>query len=174
MRWAYAAAGPAGLLLCGTASGQATAPAQQSFQVSADVVQGCVVATAGPSLWGTIDLGNVSGVASGTATAALVTPEGAGIQINCTPGTAASVAADLGRFASGGTRRLSLAGDPTHTIPYRLYVNGGATEWTTQSISLTFGANLSRLTLPVIGTATLSGSQKAGVYADTVHVTVSW
>lgn len=152
----------------------AGSPVQQSFQVTADIVAGCSVTTAGSGQWGTIDLGTVSGVAAGSASAALVSPGGAGLQIDCTPGTSATISADTGAHASGGIRRLALTSDTTQAIPYRLYVNNGTTEWTTQALPLAFGAGTSRISLPVIGTATLPGSQRAGSYSDTVRVTLAW
>lgn len=154
-------------------SAHAASPAQQSFQVSADIVAGCSVATSGSSQWGSIDLGTVTGIQSGTVSAALVSTGGAGLQIDCTPGTAVSVSADTGSNPNGGVRRLALTGNAARTIPYRLYVNG-ATEWTTQSIPVVFGTGVSRVTLPVTGTATLAGSQTAGAYSDTVRVTLAW
>lgn len=156
-----------------SAGTMAASPVQQSFQVSADVVTGCSVATSGSSQWGSIDLGTVSGIASGTVSASLVSSGGAGLQIDCTPGTTVNVTADAGSNANGGLRRLTLAGDGSRTIAYRLYVNG-TTEWTTQSIPVVFVGGTSRVGLPVSATATLPGSQKAGAYSDTVRVTLAW
>ena len=55
-----------------------------------------------------------------------------------------------------------------------LFAGGSATPWTTQSIALSFASGTTRRTLPSRGVATLSGAMAAGVYSDTVRITLSW
>ncbi|MBA2934769.1 spore coat protein U domain-containing protein [Sphingomonas sp. CGMCC 1.13654] len=168
----------AALVLAGAVAGgcgatSATAETSKAFQVSAVVANGCSVTTSGgASNWGSIDLGTVSGVTSGTVQASLLSNGTAGIQIDCTPGMTASVSADTGlNPTSGGVRQL-VSG--TSKVPYLLYANGSNTAWTTNAIALSFPVGTSHLSMPVVAKATLSGATKAGAYADTVRVTLSW
>jgi spore coat protein U-like protein len=150
----------------------ATAETSKSFQVSAVIANGCAVSTSGGGSWGSIDLGTVAGVSTGTVQANLVSSGNAGIQLDCTPGMTVNVTADTGLTPNGsGVRQLASG---TNTVPYLLYVNGSNTPWTSQAIPLTFATGTSHLALPVTAKATLSGAQKAGAYADTVRVTFTW
>ncbi|TVV72249.1 spore coat U domain-containing protein [Sphingomonas solaris] len=159
---------------CAGLAGPAAAVTSQSFQVGATVVQGCVVATSGAGRWGSIDFGTVSGVAQGTMDADLLSGGAGGISIECTPGIAVSMSADAGDHAAGGVRRLATASGPGVPIPYQLFLDGGATAWTTQAVALPFAAGVSKRVVAVRGRATLVRPMAAGVYADTVRVTLSW
>ena len=168
----------AALMLAGAVAGgcgatPATAATLKAFQVSAVVANGCSVTTSGGAgSWGSIDLGTVPGITSGTVQASLLSNGIAGIQIDCTPGMTASVSADTGlNPGSGGVRQLASG---TSTVPYSLYANGSNTPWTTNAIALSFPVGTSHLSVPVVAKATLSGATKAGAYADTVRVTLSW
>ncbi|MFZ2997614.1 spore coat protein U domain-containing protein [Sphingobium sp.] len=152
----------------------ALAETTKAFQVSADIVQGCIVATNSNGQWGSIDLGTVSGVARGTVTADLLSGGVAGIQIDCTPNMSATISADNGVRGVAGVRALGLNGSSVSTIPYQLFADGSATPWTTQSIALVFGSGATRRVLPIRGVATLSGAMAAGAYSDTVRITLSW
>lgn len=154
--------------------GGALAETSKSFQVAADIVKGCIVSTNGAGQWGQIDLGTVSGIATGTVSANLLSASVAGIQIECTPNMTATISADTGNHAVGGVRQMGLNGTSSALIPYQLYADGSSTPWTTQSLSLNFLAGATRRALPVRGTATLSGAMAAGSYTDTVRITLSW
>jgi spore coat protein U-like protein len=168
----------AALMLAGAVAGgcgatSATAETLKSFQVSAVVANGCSVTTSGgASSWGSIDLGTVSGITNGTVQAGLLANGTAGIQIDCTPGMTASVTADTGlNPSSGGVRQLASG---TSKVPYQLYANGSNTPWTTNAIALSFPVGTSHMSVPVVAKATLAGATKAGAYADTVRVTLTW
>ena len=152
----------------------AAAETTKNFTVGAVIGNGCAVATSGSGgSWGSIDLGTVTGIAAQTATGSLVSNGLSGLQLDCTPGLTVSVTADQGQQASGGVRQLANA-SATSAIPYALYANGGLTPWTTQAVSLSFASGMSHQSLPIKAIATLSGPTRAGVYADTVQVTVTW
>jgi spore coat protein U-like protein len=155
---------------CGVTS--AAAETLKSFQVSAVVANGCAVTTSGGSSWGSIDLGTVSGVATGTVQASLLQNGNAGIQFDCTPGMTASVSADTGLNPTSGGVRQMISG--TSAVPYLLFANGSNTPWTSNAIALSFPVGTSHLSVPVVAKATLSGTRRAGAYADTVRVTLSW
>lgn len=151
----------------------AHAETTKSFQVSADIAKGCIVAVNAAGQWGKIDFGTVSGVAQGTVDADLLSGAVGGIQIDCTPNTTAYVTVDNGDHAAGGVRRLGL-GATAFAIPYQLYADGSSTPWTSQSIAVSFPVGVSRKVLPVRGRATLTRPMAAGAYTDTVRVTLTW
>lgn len=151
----------------------ARAETTKSFQVSADIVKGCIVAANGAGQWGKIDFGTVSGVAQGTVDADLLSGAASGIQIDCTPNTTASVTVDNGDHAANGSRQLALGANGPQ-IPYQLFANGSNTPWTTQPVALSFPVGVSRRVLPIRGRATLTRPMVAGAYTDTVRVTLTW
>jgi spore coat protein U-like protein len=161
----------AGALAGGLGATSATAETSKSFQVSAVIANGCAITSVSGSSWGNINLGTVQGVTTGTVQASLVSGGLAGLQIDCTPGMTANLSADTGLNGSGSQRQLA---NGTARIAYQLYANGSQTPWTSQSVALAFPVGTSRQLFPVVAKATLSGAMKAGAYADTVTVTVSW
>jgi spore coat protein U-like protein len=144
------------------------------MQVSATIVKGCTIAATGAGQWGSIDFGTVNGMAQGTTDASLISTAGAGIQLECTPGTTISVSADNGTHASNGVRRLGLNGGTTATVSYQLFADGSTTPWTTQALSIAFPVGTSKRSLPVLGRATFARPMTAGAYSDTVRVTITW
>lgn len=155
-------------------AGPARAETSKTFQVSADIVAGCMITLTSGGNWGRIDLGSQSGIASGTVQASLAAGAAAGLQIQCTPGTQLGVTADTGNQPIAGVRQMGIAGNATARIPYQLYADGSATPWTTQSIAIAFPIGTSLRALPIVAKATLGGSQRAGAYTDTVHITLAW
>lgn len=142
------------------------------FEVSARILPGCLVATDAGGRWGTIDMGQVSGVPGSIADATLVSSAGAGLSIECTPGLSVNVTADTGDHPAAGERRL-LRGGGTDTIAYRLFADGSATPWTGGPLPLSFATGGTRL-VPVRARATLTTSARAGTYTDTVRITLTW
>lgn len=171
--WRLVSGGAVALVSLAALSTPALAETTKSFQVSADIVKGCIVAVNAAGQWGKIDFGTVSGVAQGTVDADLLSGAVGGIQIDCTPNTTASITVDNGDHAASGMRQLGL-GTNGPTIPYQLFADGSSTPWTTQSIALSFSAGTSRRILPVRGRATLTRPMAAGAYTDTVRVTLTW
>lgn len=155
-------------------AGAAAAETQRSFQVSAAIVKGCVVAANGASQLGRIDFGTVAGTARGTQDAAMTNGAASGIAIECTPDTDVTVSADMGENASAGLRRMRLGAAGTDFVAYQLFADGSSTAWTTQTLPLRFATGATKRTLPIIGRAQLTGALAAGSYADTVRVTIAW
>ena len=143
----------------------------QSFQISARIVAGCVVAADAGGRWGAVDLGSVAGVAGTTASATLLSTAGAGISIECTPGLSAALTADGGDHPAGGARYLQRASG-AGTIRYQLFADNAATPWTNGTVPLAF-SGAARL-VPIRAVATLAAPAAAGVYSDTVRVTLTW
>lgn len=154
----------------------AAAETTKPFTVGATIAQGCAVTTnsSGGGTFGKIDLGTAAGFPGGSASGNLVSSSLSGLQLNCTPGVTASLTADQGNQAAGGTRHLVHASVTASVVPYQLYANNSPTPWTNQSVSLSFPAGVQSQTLPVRAVATLAALTRGGHYSDTVRVTVSW
>lgn len=143
------------------------------FAVGARIVAGCTVATDAAGSWGQIDLGTVPGVTGQTATAGIAADGVSGLVVTCTPGTAATLRADLGQNAAGGQRRLR-SGAAGSALPYALRVGDTAQPWGVQAYALTFLPGVARQTLPVSATVVLPAMTAAGLYTDTVRITLSF
>jgi spore coat protein U-like protein len=163
-----------GCMVLGLAAPPAGAETSKSFSVTAVIATGCSVVTDGAGHWGQINLGTVNGALGGTASASLLNSGLSDLRINCTPGTSVNVTADNGNHASGGTRRLEHTTQTGNFVSYTLYANGSQTPWTSQSIPLSFPVGTSQRLLPVSAQAIVPAATRAGAYADTVRVTVSW
>lgn len=164
------------LIACVAASAVAPAAAQDrraSFRVSAVVAAGCTVSSEAGGSWGRIDMGSIPGVGAGVASGSLVSGGVAGLVIGCTPETNASLTADAGENAASGQRRLRRTGGGA-TIPYQLRIGAAADAWNLQPVALAFPAGISRRTLPVSATTSLTGAVAAGTYSDTVRVTLTF
>lgn len=152
--------------------GAAEAQTREDFQVSAAIVAGCSVALDGGGAWGRIDLGTVAGTGTGAVEAAITSAGGAGLRLDCTPGTTASLSADAGEHGAGGTRRLAHGSGAT--VAYELFVDGDPAPWRDRAIPVSFPAGVRRRSVPIRARAILAGALPAGRYADTVRVTLTW
>ena len=166
-RWIHSAGGLA--LLIGSVS--AWGVTSTTFQVSASVVAGCVVSGTNTGVFGTLNFGTQSGVATSSVSASYV--QSTTITLACTPGTAVSMSINGGtNYAT--TRNLKISGN-TNTVPYYLYSN--ATHTTAipvnSAVALSY-SNANNITLPIYGLLTLPGPTRAGTYTDTLTVTLSW
>ncbi|MGK3124656.1 spore coat U domain-containing protein [Candidatus Pantoea formicae] len=166
-RWVHSAGGLA--LLIGSVS--AWGVTSTTFQVSASVVAGCVVSGTNTGVFGTLNFGTQSGVATSSVSASYV--QSTTINLACTPGTAVSMSINGGsNYAT--TRNLKISGN-TNTVPYYLYSN--ATHTTAipvnSAVALSY-SNANNITLPIYGLLTLPGPTRAGTYTDTLTVTLSW
>jgi len=142
-----------------------------TFQVTASIVAGCVISGTNTGVFGTLDFGTQSGVATSTVNASFV--QSTSINLACTPGTTLSMSINQGsNFTT--TRNLKLP-NFTNTIPYTLFSNASRTMVipVNQAVSLSY-SNANNITLPIYGQLQLPGTARAGVYTDTLTVTLSW
>jgi len=142
-----------------------------TFQVTASIVAGCVISGTNTGVFGTLDFGTQSGVATSTVNASFV--QSTSINLACTPGTTLSMSINQGsNFTT--TRNLKLP-NFTNTIPYTLFSNASRTTVipVNQAVSLSY-SNANNITLPIYGQLQLPGTARAGVYTDTLTVTLSW
>lgn len=99
------------------------------------------------------------------------------VQVRCTVGTAANIGLGLGLNASGATRRMQHATDPTVYLNYELYKADGTTVWQAPGqagvVSVT-GDGLTQGFNVVGKIPSNQWSIKKGNYADTVVITVTF
>jgi len=157
------------LLLAYSSSSNALPTAD--FGVSASIVNGCVITSTAPTVFGTLDFGTQPGVGTITANAAYV--QNSSITLACTPGTALSMSINGGSNYTT-TRNLRVAGN-TNLVAYSLYTSAAHTTAipVNQNVALTL-SNANNITLPIYGQLQLSGVNRAGTYSDTLTVTLSW
>lgn len=142
-----------------------------TFQVSASIVAGCVISGTNTGVFGTLNFGTHSGVATNSVSASYV--QSSTINLACTPGTTLSMTLNGGSHYTS-TRNLKLASN-TNTVPYYLYTNAAHTNAIPvgQAVPLTY-SNANNITLPIYGLLQLPGLTRAGVYTDTLTVTLTW
>ncbi|MBB3306417.1 Spore coat protein U (SCPU) domain-containing protein [Candidatus Pantoea symbiotica] len=142
-----------------------------TFQVSASVVAGCVVSGTNTGVFGTLDFGTQSGVASNSVSASYV--QSTTITLACTPGTAVSMSINGGNNYTS-TRNLKNTSS-TNTVAYSLFTNAAHTVAipVSSAVALSY-SNANNITLPIYGLLTLPGPTRAGTYTDTLTVTLSW
>lgn len=158
------------LLLLGYSSAGWSLPTQ-TFQVSAAIVNGCVVSGSQTGMFGTLDFGTQPGVGSTSASAAYV--QSSTIALACTPGTSLSMSINGGSYYTT-TRNMKVANN-TNLVAYSLYTNASHTTTipVNQNVALTVNRD-NTVMLPIYGQLQLSGVNRAGTYSDTLTVTLSW
>lgn len=142
-----------------------------TFQVSASIVAGCVISGTNTGVFGTLNFGTQSGVATATVNASFV--QSTTINLACTPGTTLSMSINQGNNYTT-TRNLKLP-NFSNTVPYTLFSNASRTTVipVNQAVPLSY-SNAGNITLPIYGQLQLPGTARAGVYTDTLTVTLSW
>ncbi len=145
----------------------------QTFQVSASVVAGCVISGTNTGVFGTLDFGTRSGVATTSATASFV--QNSTINLACTPGTTLNMSINGGSNYTT-TRNLKLA-NFSNVVAYRIFTSSSYSAASeipvNQNVALSF-SNANNITLPIYGLLQLSGVNRAGTYTDTLTVTLGW
>lgn len=152
---------------------------QQSFQIRAGIVNGCLLGTGATdvSTYGSLNFGQFGTLPADVST--VTTPGGGSIILQCTPGMTLTIAlsagantttVSAGRLLAKGaeTLRYQLYQDAAYSIVWGSGSNGAALR------SIIFPAGTSQ-TYPVyarlFSTATMPS---AGIYTDTVTVTITY
>lgn len=122
-------------------------------------------------VFGTLNFGTQSGVAANTVNASYL--QSTSINLACTPGTTLSMSINQGNNFTT-TRNLKLP-NFSNTVPYTLFSNASRTTVipVNQAVPLSY-SNANNITLPIYGQLQLPGTARAGVYTDTLTVTLSW
>lgn len=155
----------AAIVMALVASSAHAATATGNLNVSAVVADFCELGTTSVSL----NLGSYVPTAQSSMSAA--------IQVRCTVGTAANIGLGYGLNASGSTRRLKHATDPTVFLSYELYKPDGTTVWQAPGeagvVDLTGDGTSQGFNV----TGKIPSDQwsiKTGNYSDTVVITVTF
>ncbi|KNX78578.1 spore coat protein [Pseudomonas sp. 250J] len=156
--------------LCLALTQGAHAVTTSTFQVTAQIVAGCLV-VGGVTAYGVLDYGTSSALSTATLSTSL---GGSTVTFQCTPGVALSMSLDGGQNSTSGTRNLKRSGG-TQLLAYQLYRDAAFSQ------SLGIGSSVAvsysdptAIKLPVYGRTTLTGTLPAGTYTDVVQVTVTW
>lgn len=141
-----------------------------TFQVSAQVVAGCLVVGAA-SQYGVLNYGTQSALSTGILSTAL---GGSTVTFQCTPGVALSMSLDGGQNSASGTRNLRRSG-ASQVLAYQLYRDAAYSQalGIGQSVAVSY-SDAATIKLPVYGRTQLPGNLPAGTYTDVVQVTVTW
>lgn len=145
------------------------------FRVSAQVEAGCLVNASPPDSdlgeIGTLDFGSHSSLSTATAQATLV--RNTGLVLACTPGTPLVMRVDGGEHFDGN-RRLRL--DATALLPYRLYRQAGCVDEIPVGgdVPIDTTSTPDDIVIPLHGCVALPGNAAAGIYLDTLVVTLAW
>ncbi|WP_241653237.1 Csu type fimbrial protein [Pseudomonas alkylphenolica] len=156
-------------LLCGLPA-PAPGDTTSTFQVSAQVVAGCLV-LGGVSNYGNLDFGSVSALLTGPVTTAL---SGTTVTLQCTPGMALNMSIDAGQNSASASRNLKRT-TGTQLVAYQLFRDAGFSQslGINQSVAVTY-SDANTIKLPVYARAQLPGNLPAGTYTDVVQVTLTW
>ncbi|ADD78498.1 spore coat protein U-like protein [Pantoea sp. PA1] len=170
-KWSPVSVTVGGLLLWVSGNGWGITTSSTTFQVSASIVAGCVVSGTNTGIFGTLNFGTQSGLATNSVSASYV--QSSTINLACTPGTTLSMTINGGSNYTS-TRNLKLANN-TNTVPYYLYSNAARTTPipVNTAVPLSY-SNANNITLPIYGSLQLPGPTRAGVYSDTLSVTLTW
>ncbi|MFF7107405.1 Csu type fimbrial protein [Pseudomonas sichuanensis] len=148
----------------------ALAATGSTFQVSAQIVAGCLV-VGGVTAYGVLDFGTSSALSTATLSTSL---GGTTVTFQCTPGVAMSMSLDGGQNSASGTRNLKRSGG-SQLLAYQLYRDAAFSQSLAIGSSVTVSySDPTAIKLPVYGRTTLPGTLPAGTYTDVVQVTVSW
>ncbi|CAE6929434.1 spore coat U domain-containing protein [Ectopseudomonas khazarica] len=152
----------------------------QSFQLRAEIVAGCLLGSGASDAtsFGNLSFGQVSSLPGNLDIAS--TPGNGSIVLQCSPGTSVSVSLNaglnassvgLGRYLALGSERLryQLYQDAARSIIWGDDSNGGT------RMSINFPSGGGSQTYPVYARLfSVSPMPSAGLYTDTVTVTVSY
>lgn len=145
----------------------------QTFQVAASIVNGCVISGTNTGVFGALNFGTYSGVETRSVSASYV--QSSSINLACTPGTTLNMSIDGGSNYST-TRNLKVA-NFSNLVAYQIYTSSSHSAASAipvnQNIALSY-SNANNITLPIYGLLQLNGVTRAGVYSDTLTVTLSW
>jgi spore coat protein U-like protein len=154
---------------------ETTAP----FEISATIAAGCAVDGLGTSgdagTIGTLDFGLDTTLSTASHSAALTGSQA--ITLRCTPGVTLRMAIGGGQHPSSGERHMQLGPSAADRLRYRLYADAGMTDeiGIDQDRSITVSsANMNDVELPVYASVSLPGGSTAGIYTDTLLVTLTW
>lgn len=165
--------------LGGAMSVHAAGQIQGDLEIQLTIGDGCEVTNGTVSgtgnSFGRIDFGTQSSLMTSVIDAQSVASAGAGtIQLNCTKDVAYTVSLDNGRNATSGKRNMKLA-TGTDLVAYDLYQDAARSKVWNEQNKLTGKGTGVAIDLTVYGRVPKAvATPPAGLYSDSVLVTVAW
>lgn len=145
----------------------------KSFQVSAAIVAGCAISGSNNGVFGTLNFGTHPGVGSRAVNASYV--QNTTLTLACSPGTTLSMSINGGSsYTTTRNLKNSRSGE---LLPYRIFssaaYNAAAEIPIDQNVAVNY-SNANNIILPVYGQLQMNGVYRAGSYADSLTITLSW
>ncbi|EGR0266879.1 Csu type fimbrial protein [Vibrio alginolyticus] len=156
------------------------ADATQTFQVSATVDTGCLIngavqeesATQAGQI-GTLDFGEHSSVYATEVQGSIT--YSSSLTLSCTPGITMNVSVNGGMNESDGVRKLKHSEEAT-TVDYFLFQDLNYTQVLDidTQYSVDTDQDPDNIQFPIWAKATINGNEVAGIYMDTLTLTLEW
>jgi spore coat protein U-like protein len=170
------------LAAIGQAHGQTAGSLTGQVGVQITIGAGCTVTNGsvagGANQWGTIDFGTHPDLVN--VVDAQVVGASGNIQIQCNDGVTPFLTVNGGLYSSGAQRNMQNTVDGTSQIGYSLYANPARTDAIVPgtAMSIASSATGTAVDIPIYGrvvpTGQASTTPAAGLYTDTLLVTLAW
>jgi|SRR5690625_44877 len=151
---------------------------EQSFNLSATIVEGCLVNQQHPG--NTAPVGVMGQLNFGTHPSLLATTVAGSwlpsshITLECTPGMTITLRIDGGLYEENGQRHVQRQNNQD-TLPYQLFMDSGLQQpWEINVASPLLIGSEPSIHLPIFGRLTILPGAHAGTYTDTLTVTLAW
>ncbi|HHF3074645.1 TPA: spore coat U domain-containing protein [Vibrio diabolicus] len=167
-------------IACATFSYPIFAAQSETFQVSATIDTGCLIngALTGESntqigTIGELNFGEHSAIYAAEVEGS-ITYNG-GLTLSCTPGIAMNIKIDGGLNASVGVRKLKHT-EKSSTVDYLLFEDAEHSQVLDIDTPYSVGNNEDpdNIQVPIWAKAILNGNEIAGIYTDTLTLTLEW
>lgn len=145
-----------------------------TFEVSAAIVEGCVVSGGGANgNYGTLDFGTASTLSTDEKTAELIRNQS--VSFYCTEGVTLNAAIDGGQNYVNGQRNMIAEDGSGSLISYSIYSDANmATPVGVNENIMIVAEDANQISIPLYGKLKLSGGNPAGRYNDNLTLTVTW
>ncbi|QHB32429.1 spore coat protein U domain-containing protein [Yersinia canariae] len=144
-----------------------------NINVNATLLPTCIAGTTvgGSTTFGTLNFGSATVL---NAPIAVIGQANTGaISVQCSKNTSFTVLLSAGQ--SGSVNGRYLAGGPTSQhVNYNLYTDSAHSQIWDNTVGVSQVATGQPMTLPVYGLIPIQSTPAAGVYTDTIQVTVNW
>jgi len=161
------------LIIASLASAKADSK-QATLDVSANVVTACEAGSgmseSGETDFGTLDFGTQYFLSKGIEVVGQ--PNGGAIRVKCANGISFTVLLDGGQ--SGNTASRYLINEQGNKVSYNLYTDSSHSTVWDDITGLTVAGNGQEMWLAVYGVIPAQPTPSAGIYTDTIKVTIQW
>lgn len=144
-----------------------------NIAVSATLLPTCIAGTttAGATTFGTLNFG--SATVLNRPIVVIGQANGGAISVQCSKNTSFTVLLSAGQSGSISSRYL-VGGPATQRVNYNLYTDSAHSHIWDNTVGVSQVASGQPIALPVYGLIPIQSTPAAGVYTDTIQVTVNW